>query len=181
MAVKIVYFVHGTTTDNLEKKATGWLGGELSEKGIEQANTLAEIIKDKHFDVVFSSDLHRAIQSAKIDFKYHKDISILSSEKIRECNYGDYNGKDSVFADYSSHIEIPFPNGESLLDVEKRVREFCDYLKQNYDKKTVALVSHKAPQLALDVIINNKSWNQALKDDWRITKDWKPGWEYILN
>ena len=32
MSVKIIYFVHGTTTDNIEHKSTGWLPGELSEK-----------------------------------------------------------------------------------------------------------------------------------------------------
>ena len=37
MSVKIIYFVHGTTTDNIEHKATGWLHGTLSEKGIEQS------------------------------------------------------------------------------------------------------------------------------------------------
>ena len=36
MSVKIIYFVHGTTTDNLEHKASGWNPGELSEKGIQQ-------------------------------------------------------------------------------------------------------------------------------------------------
>ena len=37
MAVKITYFVHGTTTDNLEHKSTGWLPGELSQKGIDRS------------------------------------------------------------------------------------------------------------------------------------------------
>ena len=37
MAVKIVYFVHGTTIDNLEHKSTGWLHGKLSDKGIQQS------------------------------------------------------------------------------------------------------------------------------------------------
>ncbi len=29
MSVKIIYFVHGTTTDNIEHKSTGWIQGEL--------------------------------------------------------------------------------------------------------------------------------------------------------
>ena len=37
MAVKITYFVHGTTTDNLEHKSTGWLPGELTQKGKDQS------------------------------------------------------------------------------------------------------------------------------------------------
>lgn len=42
MAVKITYFVHGTTLDNLEHKSTGWLPGALSEKGIKQSIDLKE-------------------------------------------------------------------------------------------------------------------------------------------
>ena len=63
--IEIKYFVHGTTRDNLEKKATGWLPGELSEKGVEQAKALSQIIKDECFDLVISSDLKRAIDSRK--------------------------------------------------------------------------------------------------------------------
>ena len=37
MSVKIIYFVHGTTTDNMEHKSTGWLPGALSEKGIKKS------------------------------------------------------------------------------------------------------------------------------------------------
>ena len=64
MAVKITYFVHGTTYDNLEHRATGWLPGELSPKGIEQAKALKEKIDIEKFDIVFCSDLQRAIDSA---------------------------------------------------------------------------------------------------------------------
>lgn len=49
MSVKIIYFVHGTTTDNETGKATGWAGGELSELGIKQAKELKNQIKDKDF------------------------------------------------------------------------------------------------------------------------------------
>ena len=47
--IEITYFVHGTTEDNLEKKSTGWLPGELSEKGIQQGIALAHTIKNDYF------------------------------------------------------------------------------------------------------------------------------------
>lgn len=179
MAVKIVYFVHGTTTDNATKLSTGWLPGELTEKGIAQGVELAKIIRDQHFDIVYCSDLTRAVESAKLNF-YNRDIEIIKDARLRECNYGDYNGKDSKLAEYSTHIKTKFPNGESLLDVEKRMRALCDELRKKYDGKTIAFVAHKAPQLALDVIANNKTWEEALAGDWRIEHKWQPGWEYIV-
>ena len=54
MSVKIIYFVHGTTTDNLEHKATGWLPGKLSEKGIQQSLALKEKINMEEIDLVIS-------------------------------------------------------------------------------------------------------------------------------
>lgn len=177
--VEITYFVHGTTVDNLNKKATGWLPGELSQKGIEQAKNLNKIIKDQYFDVVICSDLKRAIDSAKIDFE-GRDIKIIQDSRIRECNYGDLDGKDNFLVDYSQHIYTPFPNGESLKDVEVRLKNFIEYLKQNFNNKKIALVSHKAPQLAFEVLTKNKTWEDALKTDWRLTGNWQPGWEYII-
>ncbi len=177
--VYIKYFVHGTTTDNLEKKASGWNEAELAPKGIEQAKALAEVIKDEQFDIVISSDLKRAIDSANIDFA-GRDIEILHDRRIRECNYGDFTRLDNSLVNYSEHINEPFPKGESMLDVEARISDFVQYLKKNFDGKRVALVAHKAPQLALDVLLKGKTWQQAIAEDWRITKAWQPGWEYII-
>lgn len=178
MAVKIIYFVHGTTTDNAEHKSTGWIPGELTEKGIQQSIDLKSQIDIDSIDLVISSDLQRAIDSANYTFDGAKEI--LHDERIRECNYGDLNGQDTALVKYEDHISVPFPNGESLQDVGKRVRDFCNYLLENYDGKTVALVAHRAPQLALEVITKGISWEEAIEKDWRKTKSWQPGWEYIV-
>lgn len=178
MAVKITYFVHGTTADNLEHKSTGWLPGELSQKGIEQSILLKEQININQFDIVFCSDLKRAIDSAKYTFEGLKDIII--DERLRECNYGDLNGQDSNLVKYESHINSKFPNGECLLDVQKRIRSFCDYLLENFDGKHVAIVAHKAPQMAFQVLTEEKTWEYVIENDWRKTKTWQPGWVYLL-
>lgn len=76
--------------------------------------------------------------------------------------------------------DSPFPNGESYQDVKQRIQTFLDFLKAEYDGKHIAIVAHQAPQLALEVLCNNKTWKEAFETDWRRTKTWKPGWEYIL-
>ncbi len=179
MSVKIIYFVHGTTTDNMEHKATGWSPGELSDKGISQVLELKKQIKMDDIDLVICSDLKRAIDTANYLFSGEKEI--LHDERIRECNYGDLNLKDNSLVKYEEHIEEPFPNGESMKDVEKRVRSFCNDLLEKYEGKTVALVSHKAPQLAIEVITKGITWENAIENDWRKTKKWQPGWKYEIN
>lgn len=178
MSVKITYFVHETTLDNLEHKSTGWLPGELSQKGINQSIELKKQVDINQFDIVFCSDLQRAIDSAKYTFEGIKEI--IQDNRLRECNYGDYNGKDSILAKYEEHITEKFPNGESMLDVEKRIKDFCNYLLENYDGKHIAIVAHKAPQLAFQVITEGKTWEEAIDQDWRKTKAWQPGWVYII-
>ena len=89
--VKIVYFVHGTTYDNASGKCSGWKQVELNELGREQAVKLGDANKDRKFDVIFTSDLIRAIDSSNLAFpNYDKIID----SRLRECNYGLYDGGD---------------------------------------------------------------------------------------
>jgi len=179
--VNITYFVHGTTKDNEQELASGWADTELSELGKEQSAELKKLIRNKKFDVVFCSDLKRAIDSAKLAFG---STRIIQDKRLRECNYGDLTRADSkkVESLTLSHVDKPFPNGESYRDVEKRVKSFLNDLLKKYSGKNVAIVAHRGPQLALDVLLKGKTWEQAIKEDWRLKKpsEWRPGWKYKL-
>ena len=181
MAIKITYFVHGTTTDNENNISSGWKDVGLSKLGVRQSKELPNKIGDKKFDVIFCSDLKRAIDSAEISFK--GKVPIKQDKRLRECNYGDLNSKSSEIVEplQEKHLKEKFPNGESYEDVKSRIESFLKFLKENYDDKNIAIVAHKAPQLALNVILKNKTWEEAFKEDWRKTKTWQPGWEYILD
>ena len=182
MSVHITYFVHGTTPDNEQDLASGWLPGELSPLGIRQAHELHDIVTARpRFDAVICSDLWRAKQTA--DIAFGDAYEILVDERLREANYGDWNGKpDSLFKPrLVEFVEQPFPNGERLKDVEARLRSLCAFLKEHYDGKHVAFMAHQAPQLALEVIAGGKTWDQAIKEDWRWTKAYQPGWDYVVD
>lgn len=177
--VKITYFVHGTTTDNEQNKATGWLPGELSKLGKQQAKELRDHVSSKHFNAFFCSDLKRAVDSANLGFGDTYDI--VPDKRLRECNYGNINGEAHDFKEnMADFIDAPFPNGESYRDVEKRMANFLTFLKENHDEKHVALLAHQAPQLALEVLLNGQTWEQAIRDDWRKRGSWQPGWEHTL-
>lgn len=182
MSVDITYFVHGTTTDNEKGFSSGWSDAPLSELGIQQSINLKDLTKDKHFDIVFCSDLQRAVKTANL--AWEGIYTIIPDARLRECNYGKLNGDASSIVEPMQEEECitnKFPEGESYEDVKVRIADFLNFLKENYDGKNVAIVGHKAPQLSLDVLIKGKTWKQALAEDWRKTKSWQPGWEYILN
>ena len=123
MKTELIYFVHGTTYDNASKRCSGWKQVELNELGKEQALNLGKVNKDIKFDVIFTSDLIRAIDSANIAFP---NVKKIQDKRLRECNYGDLDGEDKNLIVYEDHIDVPFPNGESLKDVEVRVQSFIN-------------------------------------------------------
>ena len=127
MFVKITYFVHGTTTDNEKGISSGWADVELSEVGRKQSVELRGKTKDKKFDVVFCSDLKRAYDSAKL--AWEGIYEIIPDARLRECNYGDYNGKPSEIVEPMQEKTITerFPEGESYEDVKSRIADFLEF------------------------------------------------------
>jgi broad specificity phosphatase PhoE len=177
--MKITYFVHSITKDNERGVASGWLEAELSEEGIKRIKQLPQLVNDTSFEVIFPSDLKRAIDSATIPFgTTHK---IIPDKRLREANYGDLDGTPKSFKKHiKDYINQPYPRGESYADVEKRMRDFLEE-KRAEDWKHIAIIGHEATQLALEVICNGKTWEQAIDNDWRPTQSWQPGWVYIYN
>ena len=178
MNVTIIYFVHGSTEDKENDIFTGILPGKLSTRGHIEAKELGEKFNSQ-LDILFTSDLSRATETARIAFGEKFPITI--DMRLREVNAGSFNGKLYSFKDnLEDYIEQPFPGGESLKDVEKRLVSFVSDLQKSYQGKIVGVLSHHAPQLALDVIANNVSWKVAISSDWRRTSSWQPGWKYYV-
>lgn len=176
--IQITYFVHGTTPDNEKDLFSGQNQVKLSELGVKQLMDLKKILDLDGFDFVFTSDLPRAVQSAELVFK--GKVPIIKDKRLRECDTGDWTGRPfpEIRAEMPKRIDIPFPNGESYNQVERRMREFVVMLNEKYNGKNVAIVAHQAPQFALDVILKGMTWKEAMDNDWRIKKKWQPGWKY---
>lgn len=179
--MKITYFVHSITKDNEKGLATGWMQGELSEEGIKRAVGLQPDLSSRNFDAVFCSDLERAMQSTKLFF--NEKFPVFVDWRLRECNYGDQDGKPaSEFKKNreQEYITNPYPSGESYEDVEIRIKSFLKDL-ENFKFNNIAIVAHQAPQLALDVLLKGKTWEEAIAMDWRKTQSWQPGWGYLFS
>lgn len=173
--LEIRYFVHGSTPENEAGVRAGWADPSLSDKGLAQAQRLADRVASIDVEAVFSSDLVRARQTASIAFaKYPR----FEDSRLREMNYGNLNGcpGEMFVRDEARSIDVPFEQGECCLDVEARVRAFLLEMTSRYER--IAIVSHRFPQLALEVVCKGLSWEAALAGDWRSTGQWQPGWDY---
>lgn len=171
----ITYFVHSTSVDNEAGVRSGWKDPPLSAIGKGQAEELGKSVAGRRFDLVASSDLRRARETAEIAFP---GIEVQRDARLREMNYGALNGKHgSAFPrDDLWCIGNRFVGGECCLDVQARVRDFLDSVVG----ARIAIVAHKYPQLALEVLCNGLTWSAAIESDWRRWNRWQPGWTYAV-
>jgi phosphohistidine phosphatase SixA len=80
-----VYIIrHGETEENKQKIIQGHLDTLLNSKGERQANLVAVALKDVPFDVCYSSDLRRAVDTAKRILIHHSNVELQTQEAVRE-------------------------------------------------------------------------------------------------
>jgi broad specificity phosphatase PhoE len=176
--IELVYETHSTTTDNEQGIATGWLPGELSERGRERARELGRRRTGDGIDAVFSSDLRRAARTAELAFP-SGDVPLHQDSRLRECDYGDLNGRPAaeVAATRLERIETPFPNGESYRDVVARTREFLADLLRGHDGERTLLIAHSANRWAIEHLLHGTPLAALIEERF----EWQPGWEYVLD
>ncbi|OPG08185.1 histidine phosphatase family protein [Microbispora sp. GKU 823] len=177
MAVEIVYETHSITEDNERGVATGWLPGRLSEAGRRLAAELGERRRNTGLAAVFVSDLHRAVETARIAFE-GTPIPIRQDPRLRECDYGPLNGGpvSLVAARRAAHIDVPFPGGQSYRQVVEATESFLRDLAADWDGARVLVVAHSANRWALDCLLTGA----RLEDLVDAPFAWQPGWHYVL-
>src|SRR5580700_6767675 len=92
----LVLVRHGTTTYNEKGLWTGWDDPELTEKGKADAKTAADLLKDIHFDIGYTSSLIRHKETLQIilDELKQSDVQIIETNAVKERDYGDYTAKN---------------------------------------------------------------------------------------
>lgn len=175
MSIEITFETHSTSIDNERGIATGWLDGELSPLGREQASELGAR-RTGTVDLVYTSDLRRAVQTAEIAFA-GTGVSIHQDRRLRECNYGTMNGVEVEELERIRrvHIDEPFEDGESYRDVVARTRELLDDLVTQHDGRRVVLIGHSANRWALEHLLHGTPLDELVGPF-----DWQPGWSYSL-
>jgi len=176
--IQLVYETHSTSTHNEAGIATGWLDGELSGCGREQARALGERRRDDDLAVVFTSDLGRAIETADIAFD-GSDLPRRQDARLRECNYGELNGRPVAEIDAlkPTRVEAPYPGGESYRQVVERTREFLADLLDEFDGRRVLVIAHAANRWSLQHLLLGEPLEELVVAPFQ----WQEGWEYALD
>ena len=176
--ITLVYETNSTTTDNEAGIATGWLEGQLSSRGRQQATALGERRRRDGIAGVYTSDLARAVETAQIAFS-DSEIPVREDARLRECNYGELNGRpvSEIEAVRLGHVDKPFPAGESYRDVVERTRSFLGDLPEELDGSRIVVIAHSANRWALEHLLEGKALAELVAAPF----EWQEGWLYRLD
>ena len=130
----MIYIIrHGQTELNRRQVLQGRSDVPLNERGIAQAQQMAEALAGVVFCRVFSSPLRRAVQTARI---VAPNVEPEMDERLIEMDYGPYEGTDltalppEVRTFFSDFIHNPAPDGmEPLSSVKRRAGSFLEDVK----------------------------------------------------
>lgn len=144
-------FRHGETDLNKEKRCQGsGIDYDLNETGVAQASGLAEKLKGKNLEIIFSSPLLRARHTAET-VAGKLGVEVKTIPDLRECFYGDAEGALlSDIAEKWPHValnwdnpacmDLQYPNGENKKDVLVRVMNVLEELvSQPYSTMGIAI------------------------------------------
>ncbi|MEE9525982.1 MAG: histidine phosphatase family protein [Candidatus Woesearchaeota archaeon] len=144
---------HGETIENIKKIYQGQkIQGTLSKLGIEQAKKLALRLKDEKIDYIYSSDLARALDTAKEIAKFHQDIPLILVKELRERASKTLAGKHTSEIDFKN---LP-TDTETRADMRKRVKKLLDQVYEKCPDKTILFVGHAGINKSLIRVILNK-------------------------
>ena len=180
MSVELVYETHATTLDNEAAIATGWLPGELSPSGREQARALGARRRDDGIEVVYASDLARAAETARIAFdgvQVDIPLDIHTDVRLRECDYGDLNGSPTAsLHPRARYVQTPFPGGQSYADVILQTLGFLADVRRKHQGRRVLVIAHAANRWALQHLATGVPLAAIVDAPFA----WQPGWEYVV-
>jgi len=172
---RITTIRHGQTAYNVERRYAGSIDVPLNEKGIEDAKKAAIRLMEYEFDIVITSGLKRAIQTAGLLVGERK-LPIIQNVLCNERDYGKMQGLTFVEVEditprimylklNSDFHSLNPPGGESFPDLRKRAEAFSQFLFENYAGSSILVVSSSAFMQQLHGMFRGFDWAESLRYD----------------
>jgi broad specificity phosphatase PhoE len=172
--LEIVLARHGETEWNVEELFRGRADVELNERGVKQAELLAEHLSELRIEAVYSSPLKRALNTAEAIAR-RRQLKVIVSPGLIDCDFGQWQGlqlqevKNRYRELYRQWTESPhlvkIPGGESLDGVRERALKVVDGVIAKHHERVV-LVSHRVVNKVLICALlgldNSHFWNIRL-------------------
>jgi 2,3-bisphosphoglycerate-dependent phosphoglycerate mutase len=174
---KLVLVRHGESLWNLENRFTGWIDIDLTEKGRRDAYVAGTLLKDIHFNIVFTSVLKRAIDTTTEVLRGAEQPNVpeLRDAALNERMYGDLQGlnkaetvekfgADQVLL-WRRSYDVPPPNGESLYDTAMRTLPYFEkeIMPHAMRGENVLISAHGNSLRAIVMKLDNLSKEEVIK------------------
>ena len=148
-----IFLRHGEAESNHVEIISSWPELKkypLTLQGVKEIERLIPWLKKQKIDLIFSSDLLRASQTAQIA-SGALGKKIVFDKRLREHDFGVFNGRSVkewyAFYDHKKenlYFSKPI-DGENLKEVQKRMMDFMKFLDKKYQGKKILIVSHGNP------------------------------------
>ena len=142
---------HGETDWNVDNRYQGQSDIPLNARGRAQAAAIGRRLSSEKLDVIYASDLQRALHTAEAIAAHHP-IGVQPDARLREILIGEWEGL--TYAEMQARdleglarwIETPeevsAPGGETLVELASRMREVLEEMRARPDGETIVLASH---------------------------------------
>lgn len=151
MTTRLILVRHGETDWNLEGRYQGQADPPLNERGREQAKLLAERLRGEGIEAIYTSDLSRAYETAKI-IAQAVGQEVKALESLREIDTGVWTGLtfEEVENRYPEHLRewradplrVKRLEGESYLALFERTKAAIREVVEAHPGQTVLIVGH---------------------------------------
>ncbi len=148
MPTRILLVRHGETDWNADRRWQGHTDTTLNERGREQARALAAALDGKRVHAVYSSDLVRAHETARI-LARRFGLDVTAVPGLRERRFGSFEGlRDEEVVDRFPGLHTA-PDAETREEMAARVWEALDAIARAHRDETVIVVAHGGPIRAI--------------------------------
>jgi probable phosphoglycerate mutase len=184
MTTRLLLIRHGETDWNVEGRYQGQEDPPLNGRGRDQAILLAEKLSRIPLEVLYSSPLTRARETARA-LEERLAVPLHFEPRLMEIHLGDWGNRlatevaardaDRFHRWETDPWSVTPPGGESLFQVRERVHAAVDEIVRRYEGKTIGLVAHRIPLAMLKIRYQNL-------DPSLVRKLYLPnaGWEEIV-
>ena len=145
---------HGETDKNLLGLIQGQTESKLTEKGIEEAKKIKDLVSSLDVDIVVSSPLSRALDTAHLI----TNKEVIVDDRLIERDYGLSEGTlpndDFTKKYWDFKLNTNMNNVEEVKHLLSRVSDFVEDMRLKYPDKKILVVSHSGVLRALHYVIN---------------------------
>jgi alpha-ribazole phosphatase/probable phosphoglycerate mutase len=141
---------HGETDWNVDRRVQGHSDTPLNDTGRAQASALGRELAEEEIDAVYSSDLVRAHETARLVADPRR-LAVTAIRDLRERHFGTWEGltDEEIFTRFPEAREGPFGDGETREEMTERVLAALHRIAETHPDSRVLVVSHGGPLRAV--------------------------------